>query len=515
MIADPCRQFKVGDAAMTPAVDPEPRLPLTGLTEASLYHDPGQHGFFSLLWCDPRQEPRLERLRQEKRQLKLHLAAVQNPESVHYDASGKVAQALEATLNKLPNLKPKLQQSYRLKDLPRVIEALDPNRDTWISQAEFFRPNRRVVYLLRLNLCFVDLDTYKTPWQGYKPETMASVIRGFCQDEDIPEPSLILYSGRGLQVKWLFERPLPRAALPRWNAIQKQLVTALERFGADPGARDASRLLRLVDTINTRSGERVRVLWVNEREGEVSHYGFDYLAERILPVDRDTLRKQRDVREEHRQEFQLLQGGKTGHLRIFSGRQLAWDRLEDLRTLAKLRGWTRSGIPHGYRSKYIHWCLNFLLLSGAVHSSQLFHEAQALVREVCPDFNKDMRSVLSTLYRKAQAYEAGEKVEFEGRRYPPLYTPRNSTILDLFDITDKEIKQLKTIVTEEEAEERHRKRERVRRKNSGTMDRVTYLETAEQRRVEARLRRARGESLRQIAEALEVSIDAVKTYLYR
>ena len=168
-----------------------------------------------------------------------------------------------------------------------------------------------------------------------------------------------------------------------------------------------------------------------------------------------------------------------------------------------------TGIPHGYRSKYIHWCLNFLLLSGAIHSSQLFHEAQALVREVCPDFTKEVRSVLSTLYRKAQAYEAGKKVEFNGRQYPPLYTPRNSTLMGLFNITDEEVKRLKTIVTKEEAAQRDRQRHRKH------TDRATYLETAEQRRVEARLRRARGESLRQIAESLGVSLDTVKTYIYR
>ena len=41
-----------------------------------------------------------------------------------------------------------------------MIEALDQERDTWVSQAEFIKPNRRVVYLLRLDLCFVDLDAY-------------------------------------------------------------------------------------------------------------------------------------------------------------------------------------------------------------------------------------------------------------------------------------------------------------------------------------------------------------------
>ena len=291
--------------------------------------------------------------------------------------------------------------------------------------------------------------------------------------------------------------------------MQKQLVVSLEPFGADPGARDASRLLRLVDTVNTRSGERVRVLWVNDQAGEVKHYNFEYLAEMILPQARETVREERKAKAERRARLTVIPGGKTGNLRAFSGRQLAWDRLEDLRTLAKLRGWMESGVPHGYRSKYLHWCLNFLLLSGAVHSSQLFQEAQALVREVCPDFSKEVRSILSTLYRKAQAYEAGEKIEFGGRTYPPLYTPKNSTLRELFEIQEAETPHLKTIISAADAAQRHRER------NRKAVDRATYLETAEQRRVEARLRRAKGESLQQIADALRVSLDTVKSYLYR
>jgi hypothetical protein len=62
---------------------PEPCSLLSGVEEASLYHDAGQHGFFSLLWCDPAKEPLVARLRQEKRQLKLKLVAAQDPASDH------------------------------------------------------------------------------------------------------------------------------------------------------------------------------------------------------------------------------------------------------------------------------------------------------------------------------------------------------------------------------------------------------------------------------------------------
>lgn len=493
--------------------EPESFPLLTGPEEAALYHHAGDRGFFTLLWVDPEHEARARRVTAERRQLKLELVAQLATPLTLFDPPALKIDELRAQLEALPRLSSKIQRAYRLSDLPTVIEALDQERDTWISQAEFIKPNRRVVYLLRLNLCFVDLDTYKTPWNGHPPEWLSHRVWGYCLDEGIPAPSLILYSGRGLQVKWLLERPLPRAALPRWNAVQKQLVARLAPFGADPGARDASRLLRLVDTVNTRSGERVRVLWVNEHEGEIQHYNFEYLAETLLPLARETIREDRKAKAERRARLTVLPGGKTGNLRAFSGRQLAWDRLEDLRTLAKLRGWMESGVPHGYRSKYLHWCLNFLLLSGAVHSSQLFQEAQALVREVCPDFSKEVRSILSTLYRKAQAYEAGEKIEFGGRMYPPLYTPKNSTLQELFEIQDAETPHLKTIISAEEAGKRDAERKREQRQRSGAMDRASYLETAEQRRVEARLRRAKGESLREIALALGVSHEGVRQML--
>ena len=121
--------------------------------------------------------------------------------------------------------------------------------------------------------------------------------------------------------------------------------------------------------------------------------------------------------------------------------------------------------------------------------------------------------MLSTLYRKAQAYEAGEKIEFGGKDYPPLYTPKNSTLRDLFDIQDAETPHLKTIITAQDAAQRHTERERQRRQQSGSIDRETYLETAEQRRAQARLLRARGLSVREIAREMKISKSQIHRYL--
>jgi len=401
----------------------------------------------------------------------------------------------------------KKQDSYRLSLMPKVLSILDHSRDTWLSQAEFIKPNRRVVNLARIGLLFADLDTYRQRWaQGRSPEQQTEALLYHCDTEGLPRPSLVIFSGRGLQAKWLLDGTLPRAALPRWNACQRHLIDRLARLGADPAAKDASRVLRLVDTVNSKSGEVCRVIHVEYGpDGEPIRYDFEYLAEALLPLSRWDIEAHRKARADRRQ-FKLLPGGKAGNLRTFSGRQLAWDRLEDLRTLAEIRG----GVAEGERMQHLFWRLNFLLLSGATHSGQMYHEAAALARELDPQWN--YRSAeLMTLYTKAKAFEAGEKVEFGGKQFAPLYTPKNDTLISLFHITDDEQRKLRTIISRDMATERRRdrdrKRDEARRRAAGAKAQGT-----EQDRASARLMRSNGMSLRAIAAELGVHHDTVREW---
>jgi hypothetical protein len=388
--------------------------------EAETYHDSARHGFFSLLTQWP---------------------------------TGK------------------RQSSFPLSEMATVLNMVDTSRDTWLTQAEFMRPNRRVVNLLRLGLLFVDIDTYNMPWaHGRSPEALAAAVTFFCQEEGIPEPSLMVYSGRGLQAKWLLDKALPRAALPRWNACQKHLVNKLASLGADPAAKDASRVLRLVNTVNTKSGNICRVVSVLEQAGQPVRYDFEYMAEMLLPVSRWDIETQRQKKAQH---LQLLPGGRQSNLKGFNGRQLAWDRLEDLRKLGELRG----GIAEGERMRHLFWRINFLLLSGATNTQQMYHEAAALATEISPSWS--YRSTeLMTLYGKAKQYEAGERVTFGGKEFSPLYTPKNDTLINLFQITEEEQRQLRTIITKGEAlerrRERDRKRDEERRRAAGAVTREAY-----------------------------------------
>lgn len=430
--------------------------------EARTYHDPGRVGFFSIL----------------------------------VDVNGD-----------------KRQSSHRLTEMPTVLNLIDKGRDTWLTQAEFIRPNRRVVNLARVGLLFADLDTYRTPWAtGRTPEQLAASVLYFCAQEGIPTPSMLIFSGRGIQAKWLLDGTIPRQALPRWNACQKYLIDRLRPVGADVAAKDASRVLRLVETVNSKSGEICRVVHVeNGPDGQPVRYNFEYLAEMLLPVARWTIEQQRKERAERRQ-LKLLPGAKTDNLRGFSGRQLAWHRLEDLRKLATLRG----GASEGERMQHLFWRLNFLLLSGATHSSQMYYEAKALAGELAPAWAYRDKELM-TLYSKAKAYEKGEKISFGGREYAPLYTPKNDTLINLFQITDDEQSQLRTIISKGMAATRHRERETARRRAAGAVDRESHLaavqEAAAAKREQAQALRASGRSVRAIAKQMNVSVGAVSGYL--
>jgi hypothetical protein len=395
--------------------------------------------------------------------------------------------------------------------MPDVLADLDPMRDTWLSQAEFYKPSRRLVYLKRLCIAYIDLDSYRTLWgQTRDVQKQVDDILAICRMDGIPEPSIIVYSGNGLQLKWFFESTIPNKAVLRWNALQKHLVERLKEFGADPAAKDASRVLRLVETVNSKTGKLCEVVHVTEEDGQPIRYSFEYLCEMLLPKSREEIQdaqKRAIEARERRQAFQLVSGHRIGNLKAFNGRELAWTRLKDLQTLKDLRG-----DVEGMRMLFLFWQLNFLLLSGAAYSRNLYYEASALARGIDPSWTH-CSAELKTLYAKAKEFEAGQQIEFQGKLYPALYTPRNDTLINLFSITDDEQLQLQTIISKDMAAERDRKWHENKRRQSGMIERSEYEAQAKQKAEQAQQLRNAGWKVSVIAEKLGISIRAVYGYL--
>lgn len=411
------------------------------------------------------------------------------------------------------------QQMFRASQLEQVLAAAPRDRDAYLSQASFNRNNRRATNLHSLPMMFADLDP--PGGRTIPPDEWRHAVLLFCDDEGLPAPSLIVYSGRGVHLKWLLSNPVPRAALPRWNLLQNLLGERFESLGADPRARDASRVLRLEHTVNSKTGQRCEVIWTTDGgDGRPVRYDFELLFDGLAPVAREQLEALREQRADDRQskptrwkdrpELSLIKGGRHG-LRRIDYEELAWHRLEDLRTLATIRAANPDGLE-GERMSFLFWSLNFMGLANAVSPSSLWKESQALAASLAPGWRYD-RGELSTLYRKLQGYVRGEAVMFEGRRVPGLYTPRNATLITRFAITDEEQRQLRTIVSKDESRRRDAERKRTTRRQAGAVSREEYQATAQHRREVARALRADGLTQRAIAEQMGMSERAVRGYL--
>ena len=125
--------------------------------------------------------------------------------------------------------------------------------------------------------------------------------------------------------------------------MQRELVSRLVDFGSDPNARDASRVLRLVATCNTKQPDpelrKVRVIWVEEADGAPLLYDFDRLADTVLPFTREQVsQRSRPINRPGESSRSSRAGSADRGSRRFSYETLHWDRVTDMRRLRELRG---------------------------------------------------------------------------------------------------------------------------------------------------------------------------------
>jgi len=114
---------------------------------------------------------------------------------------------------------------------------------------------------------------------GRAPEGVLELALELLRSAGIPEPSLVICSGRGLYLVWLHS-PVGWEELVRWQDCQYRIWRVLKPLGADPKARDAARVLRVTGTTNSKNGALVYAL-----RGVGPRRDFEELAASILTAD--------------------------------------------------------------------------------------------------------------------------------------------------------------------------------------------------------------------------------------
>jgi hypothetical protein len=406
------------------------------------------------------------------------------------------------------------QHPHRLSDMDWILRNVNPNIDTYMSQGFFDAPCRRAMHLAWLTHGFVDLDIYRLPVPP-EPRLAAFWVREHCHDNNIPAPSLIIFSGRGIYLKWMWSSPIPRAAAGRAVAVNRALVRAFAARGADPACVDVSRILRVVGTVNSKSGAPAEILWQEERDGQILTYDFERFANEVLPHTMEEIRSFREGAAQARMHILAQERSKRRSQQRVPGKKFAvedwhWGVVEDIRTIVERR-WNGTA-PEGHRDIVGH--LAACQLARVIPAGQLWHEIVALGRLILPSNyvnGPEFRQHCSTLLNNARRAARGEKTEFEGKAYPPVYTYRRDTLIERLEITPAEMPLMTRLIDKAE----HDRRRVEARRAKGVIPRTEYEAAAAERSAEARAMLMECGSIKAVAERLGISYEATKKRLQR
>ena len=356
------------------------------------------------------------------------------------------------------------QWHYKYAEL-REVDLTGEN--IYITLNTFFKPYRRLECIKELNALFIDLDYYKTK---FTKEQIIMNLEGDYFNKIIPATNYILDSGRGLALIWLINK-VPSQALPLWKAIEEYLYNQLKEFGADRQALDATRILRVPGSINSKSKTVVSI--IDE---------YDYIYDL------------REIQKEFLPELKPKEKRKGRPKKInyvYRERSLYYARIHDITKLCELREYDLRG-----HREIILFLYRYYLCS--------FTEDTKKALEDVLELNSMFISPLKE-NEVIRATRSAEKCYLDKNKE---YKYKNETLIDVLEITEYEETQMSTIISKGE----YKRRDRVYQKNKyqrklKSEGKISEKEKLSQRRAKIKDLLAEGLKQKDICSQLNISKD--------
>ena len=350
-------------------------------------------------------------------------------------------------------------QTNRFRQYHYTAEEIAANLAEWngenvyFSQNTFYKPKRAIDTIQELRSIYVDLDTYT---KGLDPEWVLGKLDFEYFGQTLPNPNMVLMSGRGLVLNWHIE-PAPYMALPLWKAIETHFIKVLEDLGADPKASDPTRIFRLAGTINSKNGALVTAEYRHSYRYELRQLQYDYLPE-LTPAPKTKKKKP---------------GRKTKVVHMFNVYSLHLARTMDIAKLVELRKGEVGNCREMMCFLYRYWT--------ACYSNDPQHaldETIALNNEF--KYPLQEREVIRATKSAEKAWEAksnaaADKIAKELGYKGAGYNLKNETIINWLNISEDEQVHLVTIIGAKEKRRRNAKAMKLKRRAEGAMDRQEYL----------------------------------------
>ena len=378
--------------------------------------------------------------------------------------------------------------------------------NNYISMAIYNAKRRTELHVKEMVWLYIDIDCKLKPLTLEESQALATAI---LEREDLPEPTLIEFSGHGLQIFYNLKNA---TNIPLWKSYQSEMLkkfecvldeiqehtltelsSLIELTGIHIDVlKDVSRVGRVPDTVNVKYKNNTvysRAIYKSDKVYTLEDLHMYKMFENVPTYEPYNVYNvtNAELKAMREQAVKSNTKGVSQKLRYFLETIIA-TRIEDLETLIKVRN--RNGITDGYRNKLVF--IYTATLSSLGYSKQDAWEELEILNELFaqPLSKKELNNCLNTCYeKKLRAFKNDMRVL--ERTY---YKFKTQTIIDMLDIAESEQEELKILVGQKI---RNRRNWSKNGKKYNSKRRKEYAQATESKRVSKEKRNKEIKALKQ------------------
>lgn len=330
--------------------------------------------------------------------------------------------------------------------------------NNYISMAIYNAKSRTELHAKEMVWLYIDIDCKLKPLTLEESQALTTAI---LEREDLPEPTLIEFSGHGLQIFYNLKNA---TNIPLWKLYQNEIVenfkciideiqthtltelsNLIESSGIHIDAlKDVSRVGRVPDTANVKYKNNTvysRAIYKSDKVYTLEDLHMYKVFENVPTYEPYNVYNvtNAEIKEMREQAIKSNTKGISQKLRYYLETIIA-TRIEDLETLIKVRN--KNGITDGYRNNLVF--IYTATLSSLGYSKKDAWQEIEILNElfIQPLSKKELNNCLNTCYeKKLRAFKNGIKVL--ERTY---YKFTTQTIIEKLDIAESEQEELKILV---------------------------------------------------------------------
>lgn len=368
------------------------------------------------------------------------------------------------------------QWSYNKDKINNILlsNILGYNHNTYLSLNSFKSPRKTIANLYSLNALWSDIDYYKI--DKYKNKSYDQMINIISKNKIIKKipPSLWIYSGNGIYPIWLIENAFALGCLPLWNKLMNVIHEELEKYGADAASVEASHVLRLAGSNNTKTNKKAKII-KDIFNFNPKRYTLAELSDTILyklKYSKDEWEKLKKKEKKNKQEKELCKITS-----IFNIHTLNHARMRDIEKLIELRDGNCEGTRERMVFLYRYWANCFhkndeTALEEALEINNMFTEPLSEAEVLKATDNAAEAAALwedkLNEYWKLKNKPSVKKFFYQGKSGVYIYS--NKKLIQLLKITQEEMKDLATIINREEKLRRKNEKRRQSRLNENGLN---------------------------------------------